>query len=71
MPGTTVIMRAAISRMGSGPPFAPQDAEHVVLLRRQAEVAKQPGEANLELVGRAEEVEHRLLLGQVERPSSS
>jgi len=47
--------------------FAPEDAEHVVLGTRQAEFSKELSKAVLELVARASDVEHRLLLGRLER----
>jgi hypothetical protein len=46
--------------------FAAQDAQDVVLLGRQAKRAKQPGKPNLQLIGRAKQIEHRLLLRQIE-----
>src|SRR4051794_9962105 len=38
------------------PRFAAEDAEDVVLLRRQAKAAKQPGKTNLKLIGGSEDV---------------
>jgi hypothetical protein len=51
IPGTTVMVRLAISRMGSGLPFAPQDAQDVVLRGGSQPISpQQPGEAYLKLI---------------------
>ena len=49
------------------PPLAPEDAEDVVLLGRQAKLPEQTGEPDLQLIRRPQHVQHRLLLRQVER----
>jgi len=50
-----------------GSSLAPENAQHVVLGTRQAELAKELSESVLEQVARASDVEHRLLLRRFER----
>ena len=68
MPGTTVMVRLAISRMGSGLPSPRRMRRTLYCEGVRPMFPKQPGEADLKLVAGTQDVQRRFLFGRLEGP---